>query len=475
MLDDIRNELTTRHYTQMTTLVDWQDWATQYELLTDSEQNCLEKLLAEHTGLPKPTVKQCVDARYQNDPNFISKINESEQAGIAKIAGFCARKFFKDNSAHIEHLAINRSEWLSLIHKFELSKRHSINMVYFLTHLSTLRRVSYSSLLSLLERPAYPRDAKAKSPIVASELPAKRKHVGFFKEEDLNPLIVANTASPEILSALEFTGVRVTALNSATPEKGYSNLMSTASGKKVRPLCDVKGICLFKPVTPFGKSSERARADLRNSSSEMVMADLPRLNPKKAEAVEFTATLEKIIEREGKRRRQSQNAIMGASARHVFEAHGIEVSYEHKNEHHWAHLIGHFLCDSSEVSGEADEVINLIPSTAAANYNTLKVIELFIKGTLKSEKTEEIHIHVLPRFSGDALIPDQLIYTLKWMDKELGLQTNVYYINPQSYARITSSMQNSIEVLNRLAFDSPSSEDDDESFDTFVPTNLFGL
>ena len=447
MLDDIRNELTTRHYTQMTTLVDWQDWATQYELLTDSEQNCLEKLLAEHTGLPKPTVKQCVDARYQNDPNFISKINESEQAGIAKIAGFCARKFFKDNSAHIEHLAINRSEWLSLIHKFELSKRHSINMVYFLTHLSTLRRVSYSSLLSLLERPAYPRDAKAKSPIVASELPAKRKHVGFFKEEDLNPLIVANTASPEILSALEFTGVRVTALNSATPEKGYSNLMSTASGKK----------------------------DLRNSSSEMVMADLPRLNPKKAEAVEFTATLEKIIEREGKRRRQSQNAIMGASARHVFEAHGIEVSYEHKNEHHWAHLIGHFLCDSSEVSGEADEVINLIPSTAAANYNTLKVIELFIKGTLKSEKTEEIHIHVLPRFSGDALIPDQLIYTLKWMDKELGLQTNVYYINPQSYARITSSMQNSIEVLNRLAFDSPSSEDDDESFDTFVPTNLFGL
>lgn len=106
--------------------------------------------------------------------------------------------------------------------------------------------------------------------------------------------------------------------------------MATDSGKKLRPLCKIRGTVLFKTLTPYGESSEEARADFRQASLAAIASALPQLNMQRAEDVEFTATLEQMEEREKKRRRRSQNSIMKISARNVFIAHGVAVSYEHK-------------------------------------------------------------------------------------------------------------------------------------------------
>ena len=474
MFELIRSELAKRAYLQTTTLSDWHQWAEQYEHLPEIDHTKLNKLLAAHKGIPQALVQQHLTLSSQENPSFIMQLHEYEQESTDRIADFCRKAYFQHNN--LSPLAINRAEWLALINKFESLHRHHVNTHFLIDGLSRLRKVSVDSLFELLKKEGLPREAKARAAPIES-LPLKRKRISFFTEEP-NPLILDNKTHPHIQQALENTGVRVTDLSYASPEKGYSNLMSTASGKKVRPVCNVRGTSLFKPITPYGTSSEEARADFRRSSSEAILSGLPRLNSKRAEAVEFTATLNNIEERAGKRRRHSQSSIMGASARDVFDAHGIAVSYEHKNEHHWAHLIAHFLCDSSEVSCDSDEVINLVASTAAANYNTLKIIESFIRDTLMAHETEDIHIHVLPRFSGESLIPDELVYTLNWdtinAKGHLEPQTNVYYINPQSYARITKCMQESIEVLNQIASDTPRTDPEDEDIDDgYNPRLLF--
>ncbi len=465
MLELIRNELARRPYLQETTLNDWQHWAEKYAHLVEPHRTTLSKMLTVHTGIP-PNIADLA-LRQQQNPDFIQQLHFYEQQSSAKIQDFQTKTLFQRHDLSL--LAITRSEWLALIKKFESLHRHHLNTLFLIEVLSSLRRVSFDSVLSLLKKEVLPRQAKAD--LAEKEIkPLKRKRSSFFKdEEEINPLIVDDKTTPSLQQALENTGVRFTSLSYASPEKGYSNLMSTASGKKVRPLCNVRGVLLFKPVTPYGKISEAVRADLREAASDAILSELPRLNNKRAEVVEFTATLDNIKERTGKRRRQSQSRIMGASATDVFQAHGIEVSYAHKKIHHWAHLIAHFLCDSSEISSDSEEAINLVASTAAANYNTLKIIELFIRNTLIDEGTEEIHIHVLPRFSGESLIPDQLIYTLNWNTVNAeGLvtpQTNVYYISPQSYERITKCMQASIEVLNQMTSDSQSSDTVPEDFD----------
>jgi hypothetical protein len=300
----------------------------------------------------------------------------------------------------------------------------------------------------------------------------------FHDEDETNPLIANSAqATPSIQEALEATGVRTAPLSFASPERGYPELKRTPGGRKVRPVCDVNRFSLFKHLTPYSKKPEEARVDLSGASAKAIAFNLPKLNIKRAEAVEFTATLEAIKEREGKRRRESQGRIMGASAQDVFQAHGIEVCYEHKNAHHWAHLIAHFLCDASEIESDSDsegeEVINLVASTAAANYNTLKTVELFIRNKLLNKETEEILIQVQPSFTGEAIIPNLLTYTLTWTERNedgMGLaRENIFYINPQSYERINKCMLESIDVLRKVTAEHSDAGSDEDSLDSFPP------
>jgi hypothetical protein len=274
-------------------------------------------------------------------------------------------------------------------------------------------------------------------------------------QKESNPLIInSSQITSAMKKAFENTGVRAAMLKPVVAEIGYSNMMTTPNGKQVRPLCSLGGLSLFKPVTPFSKLSEQARADLTNASQNTIVNHLPWLNAQRAEPIEFTATLDIIQEWAKKTRRESLGQFMGASASEVFIAHGIEVDSSHRRSHHWAHLIAHFLCHSQHITSNEKQLINLVPSTAAANYNTLKMVERFIKQTLENKRTDRMHISVDPIFKGEALIPDSLVYTLTWNEKktngEMIKHQHVYYINPPSYERVTRVMKESILMLRQI-------------------------
>jgi hypothetical protein len=133
-----------------------------------------------------------------------------------------------------------------------------------------------------------------------------------------------------------------------------------------------------------------------------------------------------MIARQQVARRISQNTLMKASCREVFAAHGIDtVITSRGSKYHWSHLIAHFL-------GGEQESENLIPGTAASNYNTLELVEQFIAEKLILGIS--INIQVTPIYSSESLIPDELKFHLEW--DEGGLHyTETLMINPRSYRR----------------------------------------
>ena len=240
--------------------------------------------------------------------------------------------------------------------------------------------------------------------------------------------------------------------------------MRTPGGHKVRPIFESTQGSLFKPVTPFVTLAGTKRAGLRHTKKKDVLVDLPQMvDYQRAETVQFTATLDAITNRVGKKRRRDLS-IGNTSAAEVFRAYGIEVRFEQQKSHHWSHLIAHFLCGADQLISEQEEVTNLVPSTAVANYNTLKMIEVFIKDQLVNKKTERITIVVEPHYTDELLIPNLLTYTLSWMDTATkSLQLNRYQINPQSYERINRCMLESIDVLRtRTTVSDPEKNNDEE-------------
>jgi hypothetical protein len=171
----------------------------------------------------------------------------------------------------------------------------------------------------------------------------------------------------------------------------------------------------------------------------------------------------------GLKRRQTQLTLMRASAADVFRAHGVTIdSGTESRSKHWAHLIAHCLIDPQEAIPEdpVQEIINLVPSTAEANYNTLEAIELFIRRKLLNKETDRIHIYVKPNYSGESLIPDNVVYTLNWTETKTQRPCEeVFHISPQSHQRLTKSMHQSINLLrNTRKTDLPSKEmQDDEN------------
>lgn len=456
MLDDIKKELAQRDCLSPFNEQDWLNYAQISNSLTADLKPSFIKIIATHTGVSQPELKSFLEAQADEQPAFIAQLIEKEQTATDKLHIFKSKPLF-NNIKNIELLAVSRAEWLAIMTRLEQKKVLRLLHLHFFDSLAAIRKVDVDSLLNLMrrEQPARTLAPRMQAPVKQSR---KRARFAFFAEDQGDNHLIAATPNTELQTALEATGVRNTRLEMASPEKGYAKLMRTPNGRKVRPVCDINGVELFKHVTPYSKAARTERVDVRNVSEQTIAAELPRLQTQRAEPVEFTATLATLQARSGLRRPASQCSIMGASVNDVFRAHGIEISYEHQNSQHWAHLLAHCLCDSNQIISERDETINLVPSTAAANYNTLKVVELFVKNKLESEDSEEIHIHVAPHYSGESLIPDLLVYTLKWKEMNAGQQQEFnekFYINPQSYERISQRMQQSIETLRQAGKTSP--------------------
>lgn len=429
---------------------EWYKLCQIYGDLGDNKRSLLIKALTAHSGVPEQEITDTFSSLMAKDPlpekEILSSLLKTQDIATSKIVQFQQRKYIQEiNTAA---LSISRAEWLTLITKFEQQKARHLTSVFFLTGLSTIRNIGYEHLQFALSKEQPSR--KVKKIVNHQELPPlKRSYQKLIEDGGINPLILGNLEEHnekyiELQKKLKKSGVRITTLSAASPEKGYPVTVSTPGGTKARPVCAINEHTFFKPITPYGNKSKKARVDVRTATENNIGTALPQLPYERAKPIEFNATLDSLKARSGQIRRQSQKSLKKASSSDVFKAHGIEINPSDSQSHHWAHLIAYFL-------GGPQDGINLVPSTAAANYNTLEAIELFIKKKLTQSETSQIHITVEPIYSGQSLIPDVLIYTLTWKEERLEQPNQdfreIFHINPQSYQRITKSMHQAIEVL----------------------------
>jgi hypothetical protein len=487
MLNKIINSLSVRSWQEEFSINEWLLFLQSFAQINIAERLSLIKVLARHSGISSHLLQKCfTDAPDSNQYEHIAIVQElqkNEKAATTKISTLLNLAYFKQ--IDLTPLAISRGEWNQIIHLFEQQQRHKVNTIFILSTLSRIRHIPQDTLTNILIQKKQPERKGTKrnyndTGIEDSNSNIKKQIIFFKKDQGNNPLILKSHAqTPAIEEQLELTGVRTTALTPATPNKHPQGMMRTPGKTLTRPVCTIKGYTLFKHLTP---SSTKPMADKENISpvsAETMKEVLPRLRFEQAVEVEFYATLEAINQRAGIARRQSQNALMGASASDVFRAHGIEITSTNGRSYHWSHLIAHFLADNEEISScsPEQEAINLVPATAAANYNILEAIELFIKKKLIEKETDQIKIKANPQFNGDALIPDMLIYTLNW--NELNSENNIvsceeqFNISLQSHQRFTKSMHLSFTSLRQtqtqLLQDMPEFEEESESPMALIP------
>lgn len=475
MIDEIIAKLAVSSGEFELTEDDWLQYSVLYNKADADERLRFSNAITSCSGVFELLVQSSLNelCHYRNSDNqayeqLISLVQTQQRVATEAINRFQQHPFFRQQD--LRPLAISRNEWLLIIKRFEQQNRYAITMPFFIESLSCLRRTRYSDLIACLNKPQPERRAKRK---IQTEHPAKRIFQRHQEDFGVNPFVALEQDDPELQNALQATGVRTTTLSPATPERGHPVVMGTPGGNKVRPVCTI-GITLFQHLSPYGKGTREGRVDVREASQSSIQDSLPQLEFVRAEPVEFIATRELLQERTGVIRRNKPRI----SASNVFRAHGIQIAPTLGRSYHWAHLAAHFLCDIQDIKTENDdkEIINLVPSTAEANYNTLEAIELFIRKKLVEESTDRIHIKVTPKYSGQSLIPDLLVYSLDWKEQNiLGAAqefNEVFFINPQSYQRITKSMHKTIDVVRKYRSQTLFSQPQDENDDSILVSSI---
>lgn len=459
MLDELIKKIKNSSYPSSFTNEDW--FGLSVEFMNARNPYLGEQLLNALfglTGIPVDHLREAFNNLASNEISFehstaVEKLNQNLQYSLSKIQSFLSHPYLKKND--FSALMITQTEWLAIANRFDKLHRQKITSSLFVDSLSVIRKVSIESLYLILSLPQPSRRVKRQAE--PSDTVAKRNYNSFREGE--NPLISDSSFSDPILKPqLEDKGVRFTKLSPSTPERKTGRpTFRTPGGTKVKPVFgSSSGHTLFQPESP----SSKVRNPISRSTLDKIKQQQPRLQYDKAEPIEFIVTLESMQLRAGVPRRKN---TMGASASDVFSAHGVETSSKLA---HWAHLGAHYLCAPHEIlsSNPNRETVNLVPASAASNYNTLEAVERFIEQKLKDKITSVIRVRVEPLYEGEALIPSRLDYILNWKEEDV-LKQEYFYIYPQSFHRLTKSMHQSFNVLRQEGASSTTSSDTEDLID----------
>lgn len=459
MLDNIIQELARQDFRQEISADQWLLFSKECAQESNApKKSAFIKNLAIHSGVSEIEIRNAFSALMNSDltdterKQIIANFEPIQNACTLKIKTFQEHHaLFKTINA--DALSIARGQWNRFIKCFEEGHRQKLTYSFFLHTISTIQKIRHADNVSKIKSTQPTRGTKRKRP--DNDRPTKRVYrPSYVEDQGVNPLIYPANGKEELETQLEESGVRiVSSLNPATPERGYKTLHGTPGGHKVRVFATINGETFFKPLTPLSKKTDENRADVNHVAKSEIIQSCPGFHLRRAVPVEYVATREVIMARSGLPRGRSPRYLMGASAAEIFRAHGIEVKLVDSRSKHGAHLIAHFMADPEEISSPAgyEDIINVIPSTAAANYNTLELAELYIKQKLVDKVTDQIHILVTPVYSRESHIPDLLIYKLTWSEKnntdELVQHQEIFNITPQSHQRVTKSMHQSVRIL----------------------------
>ncbi|KTC77882.1 DNA/RNA non-specific endonuclease [Legionella brunensis] len=413
--------------------VEWSTIAQLYSLGDEKARIYLVQGLQQHSSVNKAEIHECIVTQITIDSFNQKQLTAQNQA----IENFAKRA--KKCIPQIEQLKLERSEWLELIRRFNKQHSHRVTSASLFFHLEQIKHLSYQALVKTFHGEERPSRAVKRAPLENKSSTVKRRK--YYEEFDDSPnlLILAEDQETKFLhSPLAKQGVRVTSLDPATPTKDHHKVYRTPGGSKVRSLWSRttgnSTIPFFKPLTP---SPLKVKI---KGSEDKIKRKIPKLLFVRHETIHFQATLEKLEERQDSKRRIGQNQLTGASCQSVFAVCDENIIIESRgSKYHWSHMIAYFL-------GGEQSIDNLVPATAASNYNVLEVIEQFIAQKLIEDKIPSINITVEPVYVDTTNIPGKLIFTLDW--EELGKYcSETTHIDTRSHQRITKSMLMSIKLV----------------------------
>nr|HAT8714902.1 hypothetical protein [Legionella jordanis] len=369
---------------------------------------------------------------------FTSLEEQSELQG-SKIPNFAKR--VASVLPNISRLNLSKAEWLQLIRRTEEQDVKRLSSAFLLSCLSQIRGDAES--LDLLQgRKQLPRHVKkAPAPEESTLHRVKRRRFRNDDSEDLPILFSDNNKENEPdLSNIKVR--RIDILSPGTPVKGYPEVYRTPEKQtRVRKLyghrTGLMDFTLFKALTPSPK-----KVQITVDDEETVKKKMPKLLFQQLEPLSFTATLEALKKRRGLKRRQGQNQLMGGSCQQVFAICGENIVIESQSKYHWSHLIAYFL-------GGMHSADNLVPATAASNYNVLEIIEQFIAEKLIKEDISDVYITVSPVYIDGSNIPSTLLFNLKWLEHSVEHSEEIH-INPRSHERVNKSMLKAIDAIRNL-------------------------
>lgn len=447
---------------------DWLDYSNAYYQTNIAAQVDLIKALSSHTGISPSLIKKSFD-ELNNYPerreNIFNALNLIQTTTSLRLEEFKSHPLCKE--IQTTNLNLTRANWFSILERFKHQQKSHLTRSFFIEAVSIVQKKPIQAVIDALTTKHQSNRANKKRAYKDTSLPDSKRLVPYPHLEDngVNPLILQVDATRHDLGTeakVEATGARTAPLTEASPERGYPRTVRTPHGTKARPVCSIGLHHFFKPLTPY---NDKGRVPIETQPMEIVQNLLPKLVTTRAETVEYVATLAKMDARAGIIRSRTK-ATMGASAHDVFKTQGVIIAPKNQRSYHWSHLVAHFLADTQDLTTPANDknapIINLIPSTAAANYNVLETIENYISKKLHERQTEAIHITVTPQYKDDqAIIPDMVVYVLQWEENN-AKQEEVFYINPQSHQRITKSMHESIAVARETVGGKHPLSDQDE-------------
>jgi len=298
---------------------------------------------------------------------------------------------------------------------------------------------------ALSVRTSLGRQCKKKNNTTTTNKCVKRRKRKLDQEDMLDNRLVLNLNNTppkkraRVVEIIEKTGAREAELSTPTRDEEDNMIANSPGGTQFTRLFSNFFGSAFLPSSPFATEDKMAGKAHLESARVLNFGKLEKI-----EKIEFTATLNKLIE--DKWRNHSQKTLAGESSKDFFVNHDAIIfeKPEGGSNYHLYHVIGFEL-------GGPHESRNIVPSTANANYNCLDLIERPIRELLLEKKTEKVHVTAKLIFESNKMIPSNIHYLLSWRQKGTLFEEEIR-INPRSYDRIPLAERYSIRMMRDHSF-----------------------
>lgn len=383
------------------------------------------------------------DASEENIRNILEEQKVTDTINIDRIRSNLLEKIeqFKkrcyNNLPALRNLKLSEKIWQDIFLQYQSDKRTKLSTSYLLY---CIEKAGLDPMLlkkELRARKARENAEKKLSSQNQSESQPKIKNRSKTAATPPQEKALMSPKSPSLASSLSSHCLfkPLQRINS-TPSSSYKKKFQSPEGSLYYQAATIDGQPVYLEITPDKERSVLKKSPIEKNKTQPG----PYVSDMK-----YVVTLKAMQQRKGNRRVPDQRQLFDKSSREYFIEHGDENAKNRSGRlYHFSHI--HAFYQGGEQSRD-----NLLPTTAQANYKTLKFVEKPIEKLLKTNCTDKVEVLAKSYYSNKkSRIPIHIHYQLSWIDKTGKLHQEDYDIDPRSHRKTNRSALKTIETLRKL-------------------------